>query len=147
MTLKTRFKERLNEKLMEYTFLYELDKVPQHKRKEILPTLTDSQLKLLYYIYFVKLDIEHNFIREAILTQEVNPNNKSSLDSIITNILAGEVVLDDLVEDILSYIARVEFYAGPVEAKKAAKVIFHKKRVVGIKAKDILKEIDSRKEK
>ena len=34
-----------------------------------------------------------------------------------------------------------------IEAKKAAKVIFCKKRVVGIKSKDILKEIEKRKNK
>ena len=139
---------------MEYTFLYELDKFPQNKRKSILPILTDSQLKLLYYIYIFKNknNIKDQQLREAIIKQEFNSTEAKSLDELVSFIIetaeiSDETITDAVITEILSYIAAVELYAGPIEAKKAAKVIFCKKRVVGIKSKDILKEMKKRKNK
>lgn len=136
---------------MEYSFIYELDKIPQDKRRETLHLMSDKQLELLYYIYIKKITIQDGELRQAILNSEFNGLQAKELSEIISFIIETEEFNEDtrvgLVIEMLSYISAVGFYAGPVEARKAAKVLLCKKRVVGIKARDILEELNKRKNK
>ena len=126
---------------MNYNLVYEFEKIPQKQRTSKLVMLSDKDFELIKHIYLNgdKMVTEED-IRARIFDSDLFEDKDVSLEDIV-KMASGPYDIDILTSMFLLYIYYVDIICGPVEAKKASKVILCKKKIVGIKTKDVLSEL------
>lgn len=128
---------------MVYSFIYEFDKVPVKERKKKMKDLTNEQLQVLWHVYFNKSMFDKIELRDYIEAYE--PSKPVSFTELL-EYLDTENEIDTSAKMILDFVYDLGLSYGDVEAGKATQIIFCKKRIVGIKMKDVKAEISNRKE-
>lgn len=127
---------------MVYSFLYDFKKYSVEERKERLQDLTEEQLMILEHIYLNKQMFSNEELRDYIPGFEPSATDVRLEDLI--SLLKADYDIDIAAQMILNYLYTVGLVDGDAEASKAAKVIFCKRRIVGVKAKDIIAERERR---
>ena len=128
---------------MVYSFIYEFDKVPVEERKKRLKELTDEQLRVLWHVYFNKTMFDKLELRDYLKGYE--PSKPVPFIELI-EYLDTDNDIDESAKMILDFVYDLELSYGDVEAGKATQVIFCKRKIVGVKMKDVKAEISARKE-
>lgn len=126
---------------MEYSFLYEFDKVPQEERKDRISQLSDEQLAVLKHVYLNKNMFDREQLRNEI--REFEPTKPVNFLELI-KYLDSDYEPVEASRMILNYLSDLSKTHGCLEASKAAKVIFCKKRIVGVKAIHVKCELEFR---
>lgn len=128
---------------MVYSFIYEFDKVPVEERKERMKELTDEQLQVLWHVYFNKSMFDKVELREYL--KDYEPSKPVSFIELL-DFLDTASDIDASAKMILDFVYDLELSYGDVEAGKATQIIFCKRKIVGVKMKDVKAEISNRKE-
>lgn len=124
---------------MNYNFIYDFEKYNQSQRPAKLRTLTDNEFDLVKHIYLNKNMITQEDLKLRIDNELYSETDLLPLEEII-KMASQPFDIDNLCDNVLCYISYIDSYYGPVEARKASKILLRKKKIVGIKTNDVINE-------